>query len=45
MTDSGVTPTTFNTRIGALRFFFGITCGREETKRFMQALSEDAYGF
>ena len=36
MTDSDVTPTTFNTRIGALRFFFGITCGREEMKRFMQ---------
>ena len=36
MTDSDVTLTTFNTRIGALRFFFGITCGREEMKRFMQ---------
>ena len=36
MTDSGVTPSTFNTRIVALRFFFGITCGREEMKRFMQ---------
>jgi integrase/recombinase XerD len=36
MTDSGVTTPTFNTRIVALRFFFGITCGREEMKRFMQ---------
>ena len=36
MTDSGVTPSTFNTRIVALRFFFGITCGRDEMKRFMQ---------
>jgi integrase/recombinase XerD len=36
MTDSGVTPSTFNIRIVALRFFFGITCGREEMKRFMQ---------
>ncbi len=30
MTDTGVTPSTFNTRIVALRFFFGITCGRED---------------
>lgn len=36
MTDSGVTPSTFNTRIVALRFFIGITCGREQMKRFMQ---------
>ncbi len=36
MTDTGVTPTTFNARIVALRFFFGITCGREEMKRYMQ---------
>ena len=36
MTDTGVTPSTFNTRIVALRFFFGITCGREDMKRFMQ---------
>lgn len=36
MTNGGVTPSTFNTRIVALRFFFGITCGREEMKRFMQ---------
>ncbi|PYF08670.1 integrase-like protein [Rhodobacter viridis] len=36
MTDAGVTPSTFNTRIVALRFFFGMTCGREDMKRFMQ---------
>ena len=36
MTDTGVTPSTFNTRIVALRFFFGMTCGREDMKRFMQ---------
>ena len=29
MTDVGVTPSTFNARIVALRFFFGMTCGRE----------------
>ena len=33
MTDTGVTLSTFNMWIVALRFFFGITCGR---KRFMQ---------
>lgn len=36
MTDTGVSPTTFNARIVALRFFFGMTCGREDMKRFMQ---------
>ncbi|MES0101956.1 site-specific integrase [Mesorhizobium sp. M0019] len=36
MTNAGVTPTMFNTRIVALRFFFGVTCGREEMKRHMQ---------
>ncbi len=36
MTDSGVTPSTFNVRIVALRFFFGMTCGREDMKRYMQ---------
>jgi len=29
-------PPTFNARIVALRFFFGMTCGREEMKRYMQ---------
>ena len=36
MTNTGVTPSTFNARIVALRFFFGMTCGREEMKRYMQ---------
>lgn len=36
MTDAGITPTTFNARIVALRFFFAMTCGREEMKRHMQ---------
>lgn len=36
MTDTGVTPPTFNARIMALRFLFGTTCGREEMKRYMQ---------
>ena len=36
MTDTGVTPSTFNMRTVALQFFFGITCGREDMKRFMQ---------
>ena len=40
MTDTGVTPSTFNMRIVALRFFFGMTCGREEMKRYMQFRTE-----
>ncbi|MFC3060504.1 tyrosine-type recombinase/integrase [Paenirhodobacter populi] len=40
MANAGVTPSTFNTRIVALRFFFGMTCGREDMKRFMQFRSE-----
>ena len=36
LTNAGVTPSTFNARIIALRFFFGMTCGREEMKRYMQ---------
>jgi integrase/recombinase XerD len=36
MSDTGVTASTFNTRIVALRFFFSMTCGREEMKRFTQ---------
>lgn len=36
MTDTGVSATTFNVRITSLRFFFGITCGREDMKRYMQ---------
>ena len=36
MTDTGVTPPTYNARIMALRFLFGKTCGREDMKRYMQ---------
>ena len=36
MTRDGVSATTFNVRIISLRFFFGITCGRDEMKRYMQ---------
>lgn len=36
MTDTGVSPTTFNARIVALRFFFGRTCNRDDMKNFMQ---------
>ena len=40
MTDTGVSASTFNVRISSLRFFFGITCGREEMKRYMQFRSK-----
>lgn len=40
MADTGVTPSTFNARIVALRFFFSMTCGREEMKRYMQFRQE-----
>lgn len=36
MTDSEVTPRTFNARIMALRFLFGTTCARKDMKRYMQ---------
>ena len=36
MTKDGVSATTFNVRIISLRFFFSVTCGREEMKRYMQ---------
>ncbi len=36
MTDTGVTASRFNVRIVALRLFFGMTCGREDMKRYMQ---------
>lgn len=36
MTDTGITPWVFNARITAPRFFFLMTCGREEMKRYMQ---------
>jgi len=36
MTNAGVSATTFNVRIISLGFFFGVTCGRAEMKRYMQ---------
>lgn len=36
MTNAAVSASTFNVRIVALRYFFGVTCGREEMKRHMQ---------
>ncbi|WP_245443849.1 phage integrase N-terminal SAM-like domain-containing protein [Mesorhizobium sp. DCY119] len=36
MTNAGASPWMFNSRIVALGFFFGVTCGREEMKRHMQ---------
>ena len=36
MTNTGMSATTFNVRIVSLRFFFGMTCGRDEKKRHMQ---------
>lgn len=36
MTEVGVSASTFNVRIISLFFFFGIICGREDMKRFMQ---------
>jgi integrase/recombinase XerD len=36
MVNAGVSASTFNVRIISLRFFFGVTCGREEMKRYMQ---------
>jgi hypothetical protein len=39
MTDTEVTPPTFNARIMALRFLFGTTCDREEMKKYMQFCS------
>ncbi|NGM47553.1 tyrosine-type recombinase/integrase [Rhodobacter sp. SGA-6-6] len=36
MTNAGMSATTFNVRVLSLRFFFGMTCGRDEMKRHMQ---------
>ncbi len=36
MKENDVSASTFNSRIVALRFFFGVTCGKEEMKRYMQ---------
>ena len=35
LVDDGVSISMFNTRLLALRFFFGFTCGREDLKRHM----------
>lgn len=40
MTDSDVTPSVYNARITALRFFFGMTCDREDMKKYMQFRTE-----
>jgi integrase/recombinase XerD len=40
MTDSDVTPSVYNARITALRFFFGMTCDREGMKKYMQFRTE-----
>lgn len=40
MTDSEVTPSVYNARITALRFFFGMTCDREDMKKYMQFRTE-----
>lgn len=36
MKENDVSASTFNSRIVALRFFFGVTCGKDEMKRYMQ---------
>ena len=40
MTDTEVTPSVYNARITALRFFFGMTCDREDMKKYMQFRTE-----
>ena len=40
MADTQVTPPTFNVRITALRFFFSMTCRRDEMKKYMQFRTE-----
>ncbi|MFV1599200.1 MULTISPECIES: tyrosine-type recombinase/integrase, partial [unclassified Phaeobacter] len=40
MTDTDVTPSVYNARITALRFFFGMTCNREDMKKYMQFRTE-----
>ena len=36
MAKTGVSASTFNVRISSLRFFFSMTCGREDMNRYMQ---------
>jgi site-specific recombinase XerD len=40
MTDAEITPSVYNARITALRFFFGMTCDREDMKKYMQFRTE-----
>ena len=40
MTDTEVTPSVYNARITALRFFFSMTCDRDEMKKYMQFRTE-----
>ena len=40
MSDTEVTPSVYNARITALRFFFGMTCNREDMKKYMQFRTE-----
>ena len=40
MTDTEVTPSVYNARITALGFFFSMTCGRDEMKKYMQFRTE-----
>ncbi|MCV3273073.1 phage integrase N-terminal SAM-like domain-containing protein [Roseobacter sinensis] len=40
VTDTGVTPSVYDARITALRFFFGMTCNREGMKKYMQFCTE-----
>jgi hypothetical protein len=44
MVKAGVSASTFNVRIISLRFFFGITSGCEEMKRYMQIHRQEAAG-
>ena len=40
MTDTEVTPSVYNARVAGLRFFFGMTCDREDMKKYIQFRTE-----
>jgi len=40
MTDTEVTPSVYNARVAGLRFFFGMTCNREDMKKYIQFRTE-----
>ena len=40
MTDTEVTPSVYNARVARLRFFFGMTCDREDMKKYIQFRTE-----